>query len=304
MENTLPLPEKDQCAICKTEQGVTVCKGCLILHHCGPAHQKVDWPNHKTLCKATKTNRERVWKAMEHIKHSVEDSGGDPRAYFQSSPVEVEAYLHYRYVYARTLIKPNTRSGVIQGLDCCLEVAKLDSKNKQNGPSAREFVPGLLLRLGRDQECYDFLKQKCNGDLEEIYRSENDGSRRSVKAEDLSLAHAAMLCLLKLRILRDLRSVDQADSALGDKLPAELFHESRSYLTSPGTKMDPARMKAIEKREDLKPHMQKMETDLQHLCGYITALNKDYFNAIADPEKFRKMQPMYQPELRIVEVLS
>jgi hypothetical protein len=63
-------------------------------------------------------------------------------------------------------------------------------------------------------------------------------------------------------------------------------------------------MKAIEKREDLKPHMQKMETDLQHLCGYITALNKDYFNAIADPEKFRKMQPMYQPELRIVEVLS
>jgi hypothetical protein len=44
--------------------------------------------------------------------------------------------------------------------------------------------------------------------LEEIYRSENDGSRRSVKAEDLSLAHAAMLCLLKLRILRDLRSVD------------------------------------------------------------------------------------------------
>jgi hypothetical protein len=230
MENTLPLPEKDQCAICKTEQGVTVCKGCLILHYCGPAHQKVDWPNHKTLCKATKTNRERVWKAMEHIKHSVEDSGGDPRAYFQSSPVEVEAYLHYRYVYARTLIKPNTRSGVIQGLDCCLEVAKLDSKNKQNGQSAREFVPGLLLRLGRDQECYDFLKQKCNGDLEEIYRSENDGSRRSVKAEDLSLAHAAMLCLLKLRILRDLRSVDQADSALGDKLPAEL--STRVDLTS------------------------------------------------------------------------
>jgi hypothetical protein len=241
---------------------------------------------------------------MEHIKHSMEDSGGDPRAYFQSSPVEVEAYLHYRYVYARTLIKPNTRSGVVQGLDCCLEVAKLDTKNKQNGQTAREFVPGLLLRLGRDQECYDFLKQKCNGDLEEIYRSENDGSRRTVKAEGFSLAHAAMLCLLKLRILRDLRSLDQADSALGDKLPAELFHESRSYLISPVTKMDPARMKAIEKREDLSPHVLKIETDLQHLRGYITALNKDYFNAIADHEKLRKMQPMYQLELPIVEVLS
>jgi hypothetical protein len=103
--------------------------------------------------------------AMEHIKHSMEDAGGDPRAYFQSSPVDVEEYLHYRYIYARTLIKPNTWSGVIQGLDFCLEVAKLDTKNKQNGQTGREFVPGLLLRLSRDQECYDFLKQKCNGHL-------------------------------------------------------------------------------------------------------------------------------------------
>jgi hypothetical protein len=42
MENVSPLPEKDQCAICKTTQGVTVCKGCLILHYCSAAHQKVD----------------------------------------------------------------------------------------------------------------------------------------------------------------------------------------------------------------------------------------------------------------------
>jgi hypothetical protein len=32
MENASPPPEKDQCAICKTVQGITVCKGCLILH--------------------------------------------------------------------------------------------------------------------------------------------------------------------------------------------------------------------------------------------------------------------------------
>lgn len=33
-------------------------------------------------------------------------------------------------------------------------------------------------------------------------------------------------------------------------------------------------------------------------------MNKDYFHAIAEPEKYRAMQPMYQPELLIVEALS
>jgi hypothetical protein len=67
--------------------------------------------------------------------------------------------------------------------------------------------------------------------------------------------------------------------------------------------MDAARMKAIDKREDLKPYMQKIEADLHGLYGYINALNIDYFHALADPEKYRKMQPMYQPELPMTEAL-
>lgn len=181
----------------------------------------------------------------------------------------------------------------------------LRAKNKQNGQTAREFLSGLYLRLGRDQEYYDFLKQKCNGDLEESYRCENGVPLRSATAENpLSIAHAAMLCLLKLRILRDLRDLDQADAALDNKLPAELFHESRSCLISPATKTDAALMKAIDKREDLKPHIQKPETDLQHLRGYINAMDKDYFEAIADLEKFHKLQPMYQPELPMTKLLT
>jgi hypothetical protein len=92
-------------------------------------------------------------------------------------------------------------------------------------------------------------------------------------------------------------------TALGNKLPAELFNESRSYLVSEATKMDGARLKAIDKREDLKPHIQKIEADLHDLYGYINAPDVDYFHALADPEKYRKMQPMYQPELPITEAL-
>jgi 5'(3')-deoxyribonucleotidase len=62
-------------------------------------------------------------------------------------------------------------------------------------------------------------------------------------------------------------------------------------------------MKAIDKREDLKPYMRRIEADLGDLYCYINALNNDYFHALADPEKYRKMQPMYQPELPMTEAL-
>jgi hypothetical protein len=133
---------------------------------------------------------------------------------------------------ARSFIKADTFAGISEGLKVCLEVAEIDIQNKQNGQTARESVPGLYLRLGQDQKCYEFLKAKCNGDLEEIYRCDPNGiPGRRAKKEDFSLAHAAMLCFFKLRILRDLRDLDKANTALGDKLPAE-SSLTRAALTS------------------------------------------------------------------------
>lgn len=61
---TSPLPDKNQCAVCKTPQKVTACTGCRVLHYCGTAHQKSHWPSHNRVCKAVKTSTEQVWMAM------------------------------------------------------------------------------------------------------------------------------------------------------------------------------------------------------------------------------------------------
>lgn len=60
LETTSPLPDKNQCAICKTQQKITACAGCRALHYCGTAHQKAHWPTHKRVCKAIKTSTEQV----------------------------------------------------------------------------------------------------------------------------------------------------------------------------------------------------------------------------------------------------
>jgi hypothetical protein len=306
MTTVAPLPDKDQCAICKTETGLNSCKSCLVVFYCGRDHQKEDWPTHKRFCKHTKMTRETNWRALEHLKQLLEENPNDnPRDFFASHPDDVNAYLHVRYIYARAILRLGTRSGVEGALESCLEIVGMDRNNEQNGQDARDHVPTLFLRLGRDKECYGFLKEECVGDLEEIYAYDENGAlRQPADAEKLSLAHAAMLSLLKVRILIDLRHLQSADDFVGDKLPTELSDQIRSYDIGAATRIDAARMKAIEKHEDLVPLMKKLKAELKDLRVYVNALNKDYWAAILDPEKYKNMQPMYQPELPIVQALS
>ena len=243
--------------------------------------------------------------AMADIKSGLDAAGGDVQSYFASSPPEAEAHLQFRYILARNLTKTGTLAGVQEGLRNHLEVANLSMSNRSMKKTANDFIPGLYLRLGRDKEFLEFMTAKCNGDLDEIYRWHDQSTPPpQADAEVLSLAQAAMLCVFKLRILMDLRDLHQAGIALGDKVPAELFHECRSYLVGEATKTNAEFMRAIEKREDLKPDINVIEADLCDLETYINALDVDYFDAIANPEKYRKMQPAYEEELLITEALA
>ncbi|KAM0715024.1 hypothetical protein Q7P37_009489 [Cladosporium fusiforme] len=281
--STSPLPTQNQCEICHVETGLMQCKGCLVLYYCGREHQTAHWPDHKKFCKIAQQCNKHVWKALEDVRLGLQASPfSNPQDYFATEPMELGAYLHYRYIYARAVIRLGGHDGVSLALDNCSEITRLDKNNLKNGQTAREFVPGLFLRLGRDQECYDFLKKYCVGNLEEIYAGEGGSLRQPARAENLN----------------------HADEFLGNKLPAELFNQIRSYKIGPATKIHPARVKAIEKREDLTPFLSKIEAELLQLRSYVNALDSDYWPAIADPEKYRKLQPMYQPELPITEALS
>lgn len=126
-------------------------------------------------------------------------------------------------MYAQSLLELGTRAGVSSALNGCLVIASIDGSNTQNGQNAREHVPAHFLRLGRDKECYDFLKEKCVGDLGEIYACDN-----------VSLRH-----------------LQSTEAFIASKLPTELSDQIYSCRIGAATKIDASRMKAIEKREDL-----------------------------------------------------
>lgn len=299
LNTTSPLSDRNQCAVCKTQQKVTACTGCRVLHYCGTARQKTHWPGHKRVCKAIKTSTEQVWMAMADIKRGLDAAGGDVRSYFASNPPEAEAHIHFRYILGRNLTKAGTKASVEEGLRSSLEVDKLCASKREINDTAGDFIPGLYLRLGREKKCLAFIKGKCKGDLDAIYSwNDHTAPRPQANAETLSLAHASMLCVFKLRVLQDLWDLHAADFALGNKLPAKLFNECRSYLVGEATKTDVNIMRAIDKREDLLREIDVIEENLLDLRAYI-----DAFGA-AKLEKYKKMQPAYEPELPITEALA
>jgi hypothetical protein len=199
------LPQKNQCAVCKTQQKITVCTGCRVAHYCGSAHQKLGWAKHKWLCKAVRVSIGHVAELTADVKREIEASGGDYEAYFRSCPPVAESFLQFKSILARNYVKVGTLAGTLEGLKHFLEIDRLSvgANAKEVRLQTSDFIPGLLLRLGWDQGCY--------GKLEAIYRCDiNTGFPvRPANAENFSLAHASMLCVLKLRIIEDLHNLHQ-----------------------------------------------------------------------------------------------
>jgi hypothetical protein len=62
--------------------------------------------------------------------------------------------MQARYSLVDALLQVNTKSAVEAALEHCLDTLHLNHNDNQG---MRTIIPALYIRLGRDQECYDFL---------------------------------------------------------------------------------------------------------------------------------------------------
>jgi hypothetical protein len=91
--------------------------------------------------------RETNWRALEHLKQCLQENPNpNPRAFFDSHPGDVNAYLHVRYIYARAILRLGTRSGVEGALKSCLEIAGMDRNNEQNDVSPLSSSASAAIR--------------------------------------------------------------------------------------------------------------------------------------------------------------
>ncbi len=136
----------------------------------------------------------------------------------------VRPYLQALFAQGEMLIRSWRRQGIEDALDLYLELLRL---NKPDNQGARFLIPALYVRLGRDQEAYDFCKAwglhfkglaKEFDDPNLAYLHIKDAD--AIEAVDLwtdkfiQLTHATAVLSVKVRLLQGLQAVQQFKAAL------------------------------------------------------------------------------------------
>lgn len=110
----------------------------------------------------------------------------------------------------------------------------------------RNIIPGLLIRLHRDQEAYDFVKWYATTGSDSNYDWGNtdlpfldvkdadvlESPARMWTGDYIDLSHAVAVMLVKVRVLLDLRAIQSATRAFTGAIPQEIIDLIRGQLVS------------------------------------------------------------------------
>jgi hypothetical protein len=212
---------------------ISRCGGCKAVSYCGQEHQKADRPSHKAFCSKIKKAHAKLEAQEITLRHHAGDidtptnafeEGGEGLGRFWGYK-GTRSYMQARYSLIDALLKINTTQAVELGLEHSLDMLRL---NRNDNQCIRSIVPPLYLRLGRDQECYDFIKwwntigQDEDHDLSDTklpYLSLKDQDAMEPVIDFLKgfppLSHFVSHALLKTRMLIDMRGFSTRSQATG-----------------------------------------------------------------------------------------
>lgn len=206
MEETLILAPRI-CAVCGEKAGLLFCTGCRVVHYCGRKHQEDHRPAHKSACNAIKKATLALEKEETKLRSMLPDVFDTQVGRFWGI-VETRDYMMTRFVAAKAILRVNNVDAVEKALSHLKDMLRLC---RSDNLGMRDIVPFLHLRLGQEQECYDFLKswlvdgsdgRKPNTDIRDADAFEYvDGFIPTAEP-----AHLVALTLLKLRLYLDFRA--------------------------------------------------------------------------------------------------
>ncbi|KAI1109829.1 hypothetical protein F5Y14DRAFT_431230 [Nemania sp. NC0429] len=218
------------CPVCypklQPQPQLLLCSGCKAVHYCGADHQKKHRPKHKAVCTSIIKSR----AELEREEAALRARPGDlftPSNVFETGVgnfwglLDTRDYMRARFAAADALLQVDTVKAVQKALHHFQDMLRLC---RSDNLGVRDIVPGLLLRLDREQECYDFLKWWAAVDDEHHYNGRYDWGDVSLPyldirgadafeavdafASGLSLSQLIILALLKLRLYLDIEGYD------------------------------------------------------------------------------------------------
>ncbi|KAK0741331.1 hypothetical protein B0T18DRAFT_393957 [Schizothecium vesticola] len=237
-----PRMEKDfhkmiprRCEVCHTTTGLLRCSACSIYYYCGQAHQKAVQATHQKPCDTIKGTKKQA--RFLHIEMQVRS-------------------------WRRQCIKD-----AVDNLSGSMDLDRGDSQG------IRFVIPFMVLRLGRDHQCYDFCKFW----------------QRGFKVETLSDCRALSIPFL---------DIDGANATEPFRLRQGLQAPKTCMAASPGLSSQDVlvkirtkycgdilerRLKLIADNEAVNAAIEKLDDQLSCLFLAVHKVNKDYWKLVIKP---------------------
>ncbi|KAK9443859.1 zinc finger domain-containing protein [Metarhizium brunneum] len=241
------------CELCHRKDGILRCSACRVVYYCGRDCQTEDRGSHKAPCKAIKKARLRYEFEEDKLRNTPGDSSTenifeDNAGYFWGI-LETRPYMRARYELVDTMLLSYGTAGgpmdVVQiALDHLLDMMRLC---RGDNMGVRQLVPALYIRLGRDQDAYDFMRWYATtgeepqydwGDMNQPFLDIKGAdvleapAKRWTNTAFLDLSHAVAVVLIKMRVLLDLQAIQSARIALHGTIPQEIIEIIRGQLVS------------------------------------------------------------------------
>ena len=173
----------------------------------------------------------------------------------------------------------------------------------------RDLAPGLFLRLGRDQECYDFVKwwslcfHPSKTDLKASWLDTRGADMFEdpiavIQGERTYLLSLVAITLLKIRLLISLVGIQCVKREAGPHLPQELLDLITAQFITPALEAKQIGFRA----EDLRPPISELRKQIRSLFEAVQNKNRYIWLALVRPGNHLSSKPRYSGTGRVQEM--
>ncbi|KAI0480296.1 hypothetical protein GGR56DRAFT_687313 [Xylariaceae sp. FL0804] len=306
---------------CAERNGLLKCGGCRAVLYCGAEHQRAHRPQHKTQCRPIKEYAEKLTRAEAALRASGVGvggggggglpRGGDP---FETAPPagqfwrfpRLQPYMTTRLDLVLAALDVRTGEAAQLALEHALAMLHL---NRGDNQGVRDYVPALYLRLGRDQEAYDFLKWNLttgksarydwgntNNPFLDLHGEDAFEPCEALADRTMQLAFLVMLTHLKIRLYLDVSMLQQNVERHGGGSSSPSYEKKMEWVREDATTDILHKRRDIVERAgagDYADLAADLRGQVAGLFDAVKRLNRHYWPALLEhPERYSRAQPM------------
>ncbi|KAI4273492.1 MAG: hypothetical protein LQ337_004593 [Flavoplaca oasis] len=296
------------CNWCDATQGLTRCAACKVTLYCSRDHQVLDRKKHATHCKVVKLTQVSLDREEQTLRDDPGDGFSSPAYPFETSVgqfwgfLSTRDYMRARYRLVVAILKIKTSDAVSSAAEHVRDILHL---NRSDNMGVRDMLPAIYVRLGRDQDAYDFIKWNgtigSSGDYDwgnmdlpylDVVDADVFESPRYLCGKWPTLSWLICATLIKIRLLLDLVALLNS-GCLAAKLPQELFDRVKLFIPSTGPVW---KNRAVMSRTDYSSLIVELSSQVDELYVAVIRVNKHFWPALLNPGAHLTATPeVYSP---------